>query len=151
MLRLLAEELGVGIGEHVDAVVAIDGAVLNHKLHEPSEPFFVIAHAQIVGRGDLLDLITAGIDVPLAPCADRTCQGKHAAFPARMEHRFVLLILNRAHAMHAAHVVDAVHLWPPAFGTVTLATPIMASRVTSAASRSSLSCSVPAGRSGSTR
>ena len=36
-------------------------------------------------------------------------------------------------------------------GGATLATPIIASRVTSAASSSSLSFSVPAGRSGSTR
>ena len=54
----------------------------------------------------------------------------------------------------AAQVVDAVHR-PATFGrwrgTATLATPIMLSRVTMAASSSSVQSSVPAGRSGSTR
>src|SRR2546426_8832582 len=51
-----------------------------------------------------------------------------------MEHRLVLLDLDRSHAVHAAHVVHAVHRLLP--GTFTCATPIIASRVTIAASRS---------------
>src|SRR5438445_5809763 len=62
----------------------------------------------------------------------------------------VLFTLNRPHVLHAAHVVHAVHGRTPG-GSGTLATPIMASRVTSAASSSSLNFSLPAGRSGSTR
>src|SRR5512137_627348 len=68
-----------------------------------------------------------------------------------MKHRFVFLVLHRPHAMHAAHVVDAIHAEAPAAGNLTLATPTIASRVTSAASCSSLKCSVPAGRSGKTK
>src|SRR5256885_16957740 len=67
-----------------------------------------------------------------------------------MEHRLVLLDQDATHAVHAAHVVDAVHRSAP-FGGGTFATPTIASRVTSAASCSSGQPSVPAGRSGKTR
>src|SRR6266516_6530540 len=62
-----------------------------------------------------------------------------------MEDRFVLLVFNRPHTVHAAHFVNSVH------GSLTLATPIMESRVMTAASCSSFSLSLPAGLSGSTR
>src|SRR5207249_2101382 len=62
-----------------------------------------------------------------------------------MEDRLVFLVFNRAHTVHAAHVVNSVH------GSLTLATPIMESRVTSAASCSTFSLSLPAGLSGRTR
>src|SRR5207244_13086037 len=58
---------------------------------------------------------------------------------------------DRPHPVHAAHVVDAVHLRDPLVGGVTVATPIIESRVTSWASASSLRPSVSSGRSGSTR
>ena len=51
-----------------------------------------------------------------------------------MKHGLVLLVFDGAHAVHAAHVVDAVHAAPPAGDNVTFATPTIASRVTSAAS-----------------
>src|SRR3989442_10395395 len=62
-----------------------------------------------------------------------------------MEDRFVFLVFNRPHTVHAAHVVNSVH------GSLTLATPIMESRVMTAASCSSFSLSLPAGLSESTR
>src|SRR5438132_1630733 len=67
-----------------------------------------------------------------------------------MKHRFVSLDHHGTHAVHAAHVVDAVH-GDAAFGDGTFATPTIASRVTRAASCSSVQPSVPAGRSGRTR
>ena len=79
-----------------------------------------------------------------------TVERERARLPLRVEDGLVLLDLDRPHAVHAAHVVHAVHRLLPA-GTVTCATPIIASRVTIAASCSSLQPSVPAGRSGSTR
>ena len=87
----------------------------------------------------------------LPPGAHRARHREHPRLPGRVKHRLVLLVLDRAHAVHAAHVMHAVHARLPSPGGATLATPIMASRVTSAASASSLSSSVPAGRSGSTR
>src|SRR5262245_58275799 len=97
-----------------------------------------------------LNLMTARIDIPLTPRADRTIDRIHAAFPRRMKYGFVLLSLNRTHALHSTHVMNAVHGLPPD-GTDTLATPIIESRVTRAASSSSVSFCVSAGRSGSTR
>src|SRR5207253_1956726 len=109
-------------------------AALGDKCDESGEPLFVIAHAQIFGRGDDLPRVARGVDIPLAPESHGAHHGQHASFPARMEYRLVLFVLNGAHAVHAAHVVHAVHALAPAGGSVTLATPIMASRVTSAAS-----------------
>src|SRR2546423_2334380 len=68
-----------------------------------------------------------------------------------MEDGLVLLVPDRAHVLHAAHVMHAVHALPPAGVSWTWATPIIASRVTSAASSSSVSFSLPEGLSGSTR
>src|SRR5689334_7651278 len=66
-----------------------------------------------------------------------------------MEHRFIRLDVDLAEAVHAAHVVHAVHDGAP--GVLGKPVPIIESRVTSAASCSSLHPSVPAGRIGSTR
>src|SRR5204863_3081519 len=96
--------------------------------------------------------VAPGIDVPLA--ADRSQdarQGIDTPFPFGMKRRLAFFVHDRTHAVHAAHVVDAVHTRPPGFEIVTLLTPIIESRVTSAASCSSVIRSVPAGRSGSTR
>src|SRR5262249_3262553 len=78
-----------------------------------------------------------------------TDHGMHSAFPGCMEYRLVVLVFDRAHALHAAHVMNPVHPRPPVAG-LTFAPPITASRVTSAASASSPSPSVPAGLSGRT-
>src|SRR5437868_10137731 len=66
-----------------------------------------------------------------------------------MKHRLVWLHLDLAEAIHAAHVVHAVHDGAP--GVFGKPVPIMESRVTSSASWSSLQPSVPAGRIGTTR
>src|ERR1700750_366978 len=66
-----------------------------------------------------------------------------------MEHRFIRLGLDLAEAVHAAHVVDAVHDGAP--GVFGKPVPIMLSRVTISASCSSLQPSVPFGRIGNTR
>ncbi len=78
------------------------------------------------------------------------------AFPRRVEHRLVGLRLDRAEAVHAAHVVYAVHFagsFATLFATLFAAwagvsarpVPIMALRVTRLASFSSLQPSVPGG------
>src|SRR5262249_6532230 len=98
-----------------------------------------------------LDMVATGVDVPLPPGADRPRQRVHAALPARVEYRLVPLDADRSHALHAAHVVRAVHLAPSARGMVTFPTPLMDSRVTRPASASSLRFSLPVGRSGTMR
>src|SRR5579872_4780234 len=119
--------------------------MLDRELDQPLDPFLVIAHAQILGGLNELALVTGSVYIPFAPSPHGEREREGPRLPARMEHRLVFLIHDAAHAVHAAHIVDAVH------GSVTLATPTMASRVTSAASSSSRNDSLPAGRSGSTR
>src|SRR5438105_3686077 len=92
-----------------------------------------------------------GIERPFAPGSQRPVQRVHPAFPDSVKDRLVLLIFDGPHAMHSPHIVYAVHSLSPLAGGFTFATPIMASRVTSAANSSSVRLSVPAGRSGSTR
>ena len=73
-----------------------------------------------------------------------------ASLPLGMEHRLVGLNLYRSEAVDAAHVMRAVHrMAAPAW--IGRPVPIIESRVTIAASWSSLQSSVEAGRIGTTR
>src|SRR5204863_9393080 len=91
--------------------------------------------------------ITHHVDVPAAEESGGHRQRERAPLPIMMEDGLVRLGVHRTEAVHAAKIVDAVH----ARGAFTTATPIIASRLTSCASCSSVMPSVPAGRSGSTR
>src|ERR1051326_5381852 len=91
------------------------------------------------------------VDMPFTPSAHRAIERVTPAFPWFVEDRFVLLGANRSHALHAPHVVNAIHDFLPGFGSPAFAVPIIESRVTSAASSSSFRLCVPAGRSGTTR
>src|SRR5262249_9639048 len=123
-----------------------DVAELQQQALGTAEPFFVVRSAQVVCRRHPLAGVARHVDVPPArPGGER--QRESAALPIMVEHRFVRLGRDRAHAVHASHVVHAVHR----LGASTFATPIIASRVTSWASCSSVMPSVPAGRSGMTR
>src|SRR5207245_1008617 len=141
MLRLLVARHRVRVGEDEDAVIAVDDAALAARVTRQAR----VAEGVIVAREDAL----AGPE-PRRHIVVHSREAAHARLPLGMEHRLVLLDFDRSHAVHAAHVVDAVHRLPRA-GSFTCATPIIASRVTIAASSSSLQPSVPAGRSGSTR
>src|ERR1700733_14343848 len=127
-----------------------DQAKLHQELQVAGQPPLVIAHLQITRGGKKLDTVTPGVDIPLAPRIHRAVHGIHTAFPRLVKYGFVLFVLDWTHIVYAAHVVDSVHGLPPA-GGATLATPIMESRVTRAASSSSVIFSVPAGLSGKTR
>src|SRR3954470_80300 len=124
--------------------------MLHQQPDVPHQPFLVVGHAQIIGRGKLLDRVTASVDVPLSPRTDRAIDGVDPALPFFVEYRLIFLMPDRAHPVHPTHVMNAVHGLPPS-GIATLATPIIESRVTSETSSSSDIFSVPAGRSGSTR
>src|SRR5262245_51723996 len=128
-----------------------DDTILQELVDEPGEPPFVVAHTEIFFRRQQLELMTRVVEV-LSPAASPDDAGHriHPAFPGRVEYRFVLLMFDGPHTVHAAHVVHAVHAVPPDFGGVTFATPTIESRVTSSASDSSVMFSVPSGRSGST-
>ena len=84
--------------------------------------------------------------MPVAFMASESAAAR--ALPSGVEDRLVRLRRDRAEALRAAEIVRAVHAVPGESGSPV---PIMESRVTSAASSSSLQPSVPAGRIGTTR
>src|SRR5713226_7125372 len=98
------------------------------------DPSFVVAHAQVVGRRQKLNRMTRRVEIRSAPaCSPHPGQRIDPTLPGGVKDGLVLLVFDGAHAVHPAHVVDAVHAAPPAGGSVTFATPTIESRVTSAA------------------
>src|SRR5262249_3794782 len=128
-------------------------AGLGERGHDPCEPSLVVRHPQVVGGRQDLNAVAERVQVPQpgAAGAKHAPERIHAPFPRMVEHRLARLAGDRTHVLHAAHVVDAVHPRASAVSSVTFAVPIIESRVTRAANCSSLRCSLPAGRSGSTR
>src|SRR5262249_33366159 len=55
------------------------------------------------------------VDVPGARIAHCALHRQNAPFPSCVEWRFVSFDLNPAEAVHAAHVVDAIHQGSPAW------------------------------------
>src|SRR5262245_44065250 len=130
-------------------LVGLDEAALEQHVLEPDRPLLVIGPRQVVGGRQLLDRRPRHVNVPLAGKTHGAVERDAAAFPGGVEYRLVRLGLDLAEAVHAAHVVNAVH-HAASSGRLARPVPIMELRVTSAASRSSLHPSVPAGRMGST-
>ena len=123
---------------------------------ERPEPPLVVARPEVVGRRHPLPPGARYIEVPPPPGAHGQGEGEGPPLPLGVEHRLILLPDDWSEAGPPAHVVDAVHRAASAraagrSGAWTLAVPIMASRVTRAASSSSSIPSVPGGRSGRTR
>src|SRR5581483_7986371 len=92
-------------------ILADEAALLEHRL-ERGKPDLVVAHRQIFGRIAVLAGEARLVDVPAARHAHGEGQGEGALLPFGMKHRLVRLRLDRAEAMHAAHVLRAVHLSP---------------------------------------
>src|SRR5215510_7900903 len=90
------------------------------------------------------------VDIPGTSVCHGSLHSEHAALPRSVEHRLAFFDFDFAEAVHAAHIVHAVHQ-RTSLGFLGRPVPIMESRVTSSASFSSLQPSVPAGRIGSTR
>src|SRR2546428_4428926 len=90
-------------------LVRRDEAVFHELLLESIQPSLVIAHAQILARMHDFKRVSVGVETPFAPGTHRTVQRIHTAFPARVEDRFILLVLDWPHALLPAHVVHPVH------------------------------------------
>jgi hypothetical protein len=117
----------VGIGK-----TALDDVALYGQ-----RPALVIGRGEIDLRRQPLLRKAGGIERPRSGIAHRDLHRENAPFPWRMKHRLVGLALDFTEAVHAAHVVNAVH---QATSSARLGSraPIIASRVTSCARRSSL-------------
>src|SRR5665213_1879795 len=118
-------------------------------MREPEEPFLVVRDGKIFYRRHCLERGTRHIDRPQPGKSHGALHRQDAALPWRVEHRLVGFGLDRAEAVHPAHVVNRIH-GAASSGRLASPVPIMLSRVTSVASRSSLQPSVPAGRIGTT-
>src|SRR6185437_1291382 len=131
-------------------LVRRDHVAVDHRLLERQEPLLVIGAGEIDRGREALAREALRVDVHAAVRAHGAHHGHYAAFPFVMERRLVLFDLDSAEAVHATHVMYAIHFVfsSGAFGTPV---PIMESRVTISASCSSLQPSVPAGRIGRTR
>ena len=110
----------------------------------------VVGRVQVFRARHLLAGVTRHVDVPFAEEARGKHQREDASFPLVVEDRLVRLGRDGTHGGRT-EIVDAVHRFTAFPGAGTFATPIIALRVTSSASCSSLRLSVPAGRSGRTR
>ena len=120
---------------------ARDNRVRHELIREPRVPALVVRHAQVIGRGQQLEEMTRVVQILASAAGAHDASHRvHTAFPRLVEHRLVPFVADRPHAVHAAHVVDAVHGAAPDFAAVTFATPTIESRVTSPASSCSLMC-----------
>src|SRR5215469_1621138 len=124
-------------------------AELGELLFQAQFPFLVIGAGEINGWRYLLAGKTSVVHAPDARIEHRPTERERAGLPLFVKHGLVLLRLDFAETVHAAHVVDAIHhtTSPGCFGNPV---PIMQSRVTRLASFPSLQFSVPLGRIGRT-
>ena len=126
----------------------------DEQLFEPFDPDFIIARRQIVGWVQRFARVPGHVDIPFAQSAGRDRESERALFPIGVEDFPLRFASDGAETHHSAKILGAVHAaGPPAndVGSVASPAPTIESRLTSAASRSSLQPSVPAGRKGTTR
>src|SRR6185436_9465801 len=108
-------------------------------------PSLVVRHPEVVDGRQTLDGMAKRIEVPRAAAGSQHAGERiHASLPGLVERGLIALVANRSHVLHSAHVMNAVHAGTSATSRVTFAVPIIESRVTSAASASSLRRSLPA-------
>src|SRR6478736_2505702 len=123
--------------------------LLGEDFLQSREPNLVIAARVIKWRRQRFPRKAAGVPRPQAQRARCKHVGENARLEGGVEDRLVRFWIDRAEARHAADILGAVHC--SFSGLSGRPVPIIESRVTKEASRSSLQPSVPAGRIGKTR
>src|SRR5467141_500013 len=73
---------------------------LNQHLQKSYELSCVVTQLEVFRRRNQFDLVTRGVDVPLAPCSHGASQREESALPRGVKDRLVFLILNGAHPVH---------------------------------------------------
>jgi len=111
------------------------------------QPKAVVGTAQIFNWRHGLPCVTLFINITYIHQA--AC-GEYLLFPSKFVQGFVFLPFNFPKSIHTAHIVNTVHASASGLKGFSFSTPTIESRVTSAASSSSLIPSVPCGRSGIT-
>src|SRR5262249_20459916 len=124
-------------------------AALGKQRLEPGKPDFEIALVQVIRGRPVLACEAPHVDVPFAGPSCRHGQRENAALPFSVKSRLVRFPHDWTKSMTSAHVMHAIHRGFS--GSVGRPVPIMQSRVTIDARRSSLHPSVPGGRIGRTR
>ena len=109
-----------------------DQAERDHPLFEAEKPALVIGGGEIGLRRQHFERGASAVDGPQPGGADRALQRMNAPLPRRVEDGLVGFRLDRAEAVHPAHIVDRVaHGLAAGWGRPV---PIMQSRVTISAS-----------------
>jgi hypothetical protein len=85
-------------------------AGLDEDSLERRHPAAVVAERQVLDRIHALDRVAEGVDVRPAEADRLVDHAEDALLPVGVEDRLVPLDDDRAEAVHAAHVVDAVHV-----------------------------------------
>src|SRR5262249_52336917 len=123
-------------------------AARDEELLESREPNLVVARGKILDGMKRLVSVTRGIDAPFAKRASGQPQGENAPLPVGVENRILRVAEDGPEAHHATEVLTAVHapgLAPTDLGSSARPAPIIESRVTSDARRSSSQPSVQSG------
>ncbi len=89
--------------------IAVNEPLLDRVAHHRRQPTLVVRRPQVFRRGHAFDAMAERVDVVVSRTTQEPIEAKHAAFPCGVEDRLILLALDRAEAVHAAEVVDAVH------------------------------------------
>src|SRR5262249_40037201 len=87
-------------------------APFEQSLFETGEPAAVVAVLQIGHGIESLERVPPRVDVAAEPEAGERRHAEDARLPALVEDRLGGFEPNRSEAVHAAHVVDAVHAFP---------------------------------------
>ncbi len=77
------------------------------------QPAFEIRRLQVLGGLHLLDAIAKLVDIIRAPAPSVCVHDNDVCFPFGVEPSFVRIPMDRPEAVHATHIVDAVHRAPP--------------------------------------
>src|SRR6516162_10200961 len=125
-------------------------AALGKERLEPGKPDFVVALVQVICRRPVLACEASHVDVPFTGPSGGHGKREYAALPFCVKGRLTHFWHDRTKSVTSAHIMRAIHRDSP-FGNVGRSVPIMQSRVTIDARRSSLHPSVPSGRIGRTR
>ena len=101
----LGRSLGMAAGQFSSA----DEACLQKQRLRPQMPFPVIGAGEVNLRRQTFDAIAPLVDVPDARRHQRPADSHYAALPDIVKRRLVGWRHHGAKAVHAAHIVDAVH------------------------------------------
>src|SRR5204863_4276404 len=107
-VRVLAVEGGPGV-----ELLPADDPLLDQVGLDRRQPALVVARSEVPRRIHSLDPPTELVDIVESMEARDPVHRVDVPLPGRVEDRLVRLALDRPKAVHATHIVHAVHTFPP--------------------------------------